>query len=257
MPWDPKRIGVTASTLGDDVRAAPETSRRLGFAGLQFDASSREVDIPSLPVSGRREFRKLLSDQDQQLVGLRVDLGGKGLGRGADVDRAIDRLNKVMEAAAGMSAPLICVELGRLPEPARSAPSKPKVTPDMAGLILLPTPTESEPPAASASSPPPDPELVSQIDAAMAELGKLADRYGVVLAFRSELASFAAIASAIVRVSCPWFGLDLDPAAALHEDWAMDEIFSKLGGLIRHVRGRDAVVGADRRTKPAPWAGAA
>ena len=32
----------------------------------------------------------------------------------------------------------------------------------------------------------------------------------------------------------------------------MDEIFSRVGELIRHVRARDAIVGADRRTKPAP-----
>jgi len=32
----------------------------------------------------------------------------------------------------------------------------------------------------------------------------------------------------------------------------VDEIFSRLGKLIRHVRARDAVLGADKRTKPAP-----
>ena len=42
-----------------------------------------------------------------------------------------------------------------------------------------------------------------------------------------------------------------DPVAILRDVWPMDEIFSRIGGLIRHVRGRDAVRGADRRTRPA------
>jgi sugar phosphate isomerase/epimerase len=37
----------------------------------------------------------------------------------------------------------------------------------------------------------------------------------------------------------------------VRDDWSTDEIFSRLGDAIRHVRGRDALLGADRRTKPA------
>jgi sugar phosphate isomerase/epimerase len=52
-------------------------------------------------------------------------------------------------------------------------------------------------------------------------------------------------------VACPWFGIDLDPVAMMIDEWSADEIFTRIGGLIRHVRGRDATAGADRRTKPA------
>jgi sugar phosphate isomerase/epimerase len=45
--------------------------------------------------------------------------------------------------------------------------------------------------------------------------------------------------------------VDLDPVAIVRDSWAVDEIFSRLGGMIAHVRGRDAVGGADRRTRPA------
>ena len=65
-------------------------------------------------------------------------------------------------------------------------------------------------------------------------------------------ASLAALERAIKSSSCPWFGVDLDPVAILRDVWPMDDIFSRIGGLIRHVRGRDAVRGADRRTRPAP-----
>jgi sugar phosphate isomerase/epimerase len=43
----------------------------------------------------------------------------------------------------------------------------------------------------------------------------------------------------------------LDPVAILRDGWEIDEVFSRLGSLVRHVRGRDATGGAGGRTKPA------
>jgi sugar phosphate isomerase/epimerase len=71
------------------------------------------------------------------------------------------------------------------------------------------------------------------------------------VAFRSDLSSFAALDRALRRADCPWFGVDLDPVAVLRDAWDVDEVFSRLGGQVRHVLGRDATRGADRRTKPA------
>jgi sugar phosphate isomerase/epimerase len=93
--------------------------------------------------------------------------------------------------------------------------------------------------------------VVAQVDAALAELGGRADRLGVTIAFRSDLASLAALERALSAAACPWFGIDLDPVALLRDEWTADEAFSRLGTLVRHVRGRDAVLGADRRTRPA------
>jgi sugar phosphate isomerase/epimerase len=56
---------------------------------------------------------------------------------------------------------------------------------------------------------------------------------------------------ALSSARCPWFGVDLDPIGTLRDQWPLDEIMSRLGSLIRHVRGRDAVAGAEGRTKPA------
>jgi sugar phosphate isomerase/epimerase len=53
------------------------------------------------------------------------------------------------------------------------------------------------------------------------------------------------------RADCPWFGVDFDPVAILRDEWDADEVFSAVGPLIRHVRGRDAVAGAEHRTRPA------
>ena len=242
------KLTVTALALSDDVRQTPRIARSLGFVGLQFDAFGRALDIPALPLSGRRDFRRMLSAQDQQLAGLRMDCGPKGLGIGADVDLVISRADKAMEAAAGLGSPLLCLEVGLLPEPQRVAAPRAPISQSAAGIILLPEPTPApvQPP-----TPPPDPALVSQVDDALREIGRRADRYNVMVALRSDLSSYAAIERAIRAADCPWIGLDFDPSLALRDDWALDEIFSRLGSWIRHVRARDAIAGTDRRTRPA------
>lgn len=227
---------------------------------MLFDAQSAGFDFTELSVSGLREVMRLFSSQSLQLAGLNVDLGAKGFGLGADVDRQIARLNRVMRTARDAGTPLVCVQAGPLPNPpATDVPPKPKVTPEEAGLILLPTTQAAEPPP-TPPAPPSDPAMVSQVEGALVELGGRADRLGVMVAFRSELSSCAALAHVLKRVGCPWFGVDFDPAAAVHDEWNFDEILSRLGELIRHVRGRDAVAGQGGRSKPAvvgrgqvPW----
>src|SRR5438105_2628800 len=254
MPTDTKKLAVVAAALSNDPRVAPARSRELGFDGLLFDAYSSALNVPDLSGRGRKEFRQMLSARDQQLVGLRWDTGPKGLAPGADVDQAIARLDRVMEAAAGLASPLVCVDLGALPEPPRQPKPKPQVTQKQAGLILLPGAGDIGKPDAAPSeapTPPPDPAFVSQVDGALAELGRRADRYSVVLAFRSELSSLAALDRALRQSGCPWFGVDLDPVSVLRDEWDLDQTFSQLGHLIRHARARDATRGADRRTRPA------
>lgn len=250
------KLGVVASALSPDPRVAPGLARSAGFQGLQFDARSNAVDIAELSGTGRREFRHMLSSRGQELVGLRHDLGSKGLGPGADVDRELARLARVMDAATGLGSPLVCVDLGPLPEPVIEEPPKPKVSPEMAGMILLPGPgsvgtTSVKDVLRRRAMQPPDPAFVSQVDAALIELGRMADRTSTVIAFRSELSSLAALERALRAADCPWFGVDLDPAAVLADAWDLDEAFSRLGALVRHVRGRDAVGGTGARTKPA------
>lgn len=251
MPSRP-RIAITAAALSPDPREAAPRARQLGVAGIEFDAFTPAVALPDLTQSGRREFRHVLSGQNLELIGLRADLGNKGFGPGADVDRALARIERAMDAAAGLAAPLVCVDLGPLPEPARAATPKPKVDPAAAGLIIIPTAAEIQ----AASQPEPevkaDATFESAVDSALAELGRRADRYSVMLAFRSDLSSYAALDRAIRAADCPWFGVDLDPVAILRDRWPIDEVFARLGPLTRHVRARDAVVGQDKRTKPAP-----
>jgi sugar phosphate isomerase/epimerase len=206
------RQAVVAAVLNDDFRVAARLAREAGFAAIQMSPRLGGLDLLTLSQSGKRELRSILRAEALELVGLRLDLGGKGLGPGADIDAAIDGIEKVLVAAAGLQSPMVCVDIGPVPAEAAAA---------------------------------------ATLDAALVELGRRADRHGVVVAFGSELAGFGAIDRAMKSVACPWFGIDLDPVAMLIDEWGVDEIFTRIGGLIRHVRGRDATAGADRRTKPA------
>jgi sugar phosphate isomerase/epimerase len=251
MSSDVIRFGAVSGTFSADPRIAARASRDLGFAGLQFDVASPGFDLLDLSGSGRREFRRIFTSQDQEVIGLRADLSGKGFSLGSDVDQVIARFDRVMEAAAGLSAPLVSIDLGPLPAPPVVDRPAPAIDALQSGLILLPESAKSPPPPPMRAAPPANPVFVDQVNGAMAELGRHADRYSVMLAFRSELASFEALKQVLKRADCPWFGIDLDAVALLKDDWDADAVFSELGPVVRHVRARDAVSGADRRTRPA------
>ena len=247
------QLGVVAAALSTDARQVPRLARQLGFDGLLFDAYSSALSLPDLSQSGRREFRHLVAAEGRRFVGLRADLGAKGLTPGVDVDRVLSLLTKAMEAAAGLQAPLLCTDLGPLPTPPAEPKPVKRATPEMAGLILLPNPIEEAPapPAAPAAMSPGDVALAAQVDAVLRELGARAERFGVTVAFRSDLSTLAALERALRNAACPWFGVDLDPVATLRDEWPLDEILSRFGPLVRHVRGRDANRGAGGRTSPA------
>ncbi len=221
----------------------------MGFAGLAIDAVSSSLDVTSLAASGRRELRHLFASESQHLIGLRVDLGANGLTPGADIDHILSRLEAIMEAAAGLAAPLLCLDVGLLPEPARIIPPKPAIAAEQAGLILIPAPAQDPAPSHEEEAPP-DSAHVSLVHSALDELGRRADRFSVTVALRSGLSSFASLHAVLRSANCPWFGLDLDPAAVIADRWTVDEIFSALAAEIRHVRARDALRGTDHRTRP-------
>jgi len=244
-----KRIAVIDSALGTDARQVAALARSMGFGGLLFNVTSPALCIPDLSQTGRREFRHLLAGQDLRLAGLAMSLGADGFGPRADVDRLIHQLDRALVAATDLAAPLLCLDIGKLAEPARSEKPRPAITPEQAGLIILPTAAPIAEPA-PAPTVPVDQPLLDSVGTALAELCNRAERYSVTVAVRSSLASFAALENALINARCPWLGVDLDPVDMLADSWYADEIFSRLGPSIRHVRARDALSGTDHRTRP-------
>src|SRR4051794_17633555 len=180
-PSPSNQLAVAATAMSDDPRRAPKVARRLGFAGVAFWAVLPSLDLTQLSATGRREFRHILSSQDQQLAGLWADIGPKGFGPGADVDRVLARLDRVLEAARGLAAPLVCLDVGPLPPAPRAAKPKPKVTSDMAGLILLPEPLAAPAPEGTSLSQIPaavGPGFAAPGEAAPLDLGQPADPDG-------------------------------------------------------------------------------
>src|SRR4051812_27027695 len=132
------QIAVSAAALTDDPRRAPQLSRRLGFGGLVFPAASSAGGVTELSAPRRRGVPQTFSAPGPPLVPLAADLGPRGFAPGADVDRVLARLDRVLEAARGLAVPLVCADLGPLPPAPQAAKPKPRVTSQMAGLILLP-----------------------------------------------------------------------------------------------------------------------
>jgi len=192
----------------------------------------------------------MLSANECELVGLRVDLGAKGLSQKADVDQQLRRLERAMDAAKGLGTPQLCVDLGPLPTPSKHQIVKPKISPDLAGLILIPTPADVTPEVPDETQSPADVAFITHLDPIMAELGQWADRIGVMIAFRSELSSVAAVERTVTAARCPWFGIDIDPVALLRDSIDYDEFFSRVGPIAQHVRARDANAGSGHRTQP-------
>ena len=250
MPRADTRIAVTAAALSADLRTAAPLARRMGFAGLMLDAET----LAGLSATGCREVRHVLSSSDQALVALRCDLGGRGFMAGADLDRQLSRLDRAMDAARKLVAPVVCVDLGPLPNPPpTTVPPKPKADPLAGGMLVLPTAAE----VAKLAGPPPeelaapDPADADSVAAAMAELAARSDRFGVPLAFSATLAPLAALRHVLTTADAPTFGVDLDPISLLEDALTPPEAFDALGPLVLHVRARDAVKGTAGRTRPA------
>lgn len=248
-------ISIVAAAYSDEPRIAARAASAAGFAGLLVDAATTAVDLTGLSGTGIREFRHVLSSANLKLAGVRATLDHRGLSPGADVDRQLNRVEKVLRAAASLHAPVVCLDVGPLPADPGTPPSRPAITPQQAGLILIPTLCAAPAPESTALAGIPtkvDPNFIAQVDGALAELGNRANRYGVPLAIHSELSSFAALMRTLRAADCPWFGVNLDPVAVLQDDWDMDQVFSAAGPLIRHVRARDALRGDRQRTQPVP-----
>ena len=250
-PQADRRFALTAAALSADLRIAAPAARRMGFGGLFLDAEK----FLELSATGHREVRHVLSSNDQLLVGLRCDLGGRGFLAGADVDCQLSRLDRAMDAARKLAAPVVCVDLGPLPNPPPGPPAPPKPKPDplAGGMLILPTAAEI---AQLAGPPPeeislPDPSDVDSVHAALAELAARSDRYGMPLAFSATLAPLAALHHVLASIDAPTFGVDLDPISLLEDRLTPPEAFDRLGPLVLHVRARDAIKGTAGRTRPA------
>ncbi len=240
------QISILAHALSTDIRVALESARRANFQGVVLDPAVFG-SIVEQSQTGRREIIALLSRFEQPLIAIDLRLGHTGFSPKGDLERELDRLTRAMDIARGLHCSLVLADLGPLPPAPDERPPSPKIEPGMLGKLILP---ETTTPKSTAAPMPRDPAFESSLEIALRELGSRCDRASCRVAFRSTLGSFASLHYALSRVDCPWFGIDLDPLLMLADEWSSDEIFSRLGKQITHVRGRDGLKGAGNRVTP-------
>ena len=248
------KIGVRTASLGDDIRQVAPLAQRLGYQGVQLDIVSTQLDLTALSISGQREMRHILAGHDLGLLSLRMQLPPEGLINDAFHDRLLWSFEKAIAAAVGLSAGVLCIDMGRLPVFAEPRPAKKPIAAQQAGSIILPgqeflapDPTEPSNPSDRA-----DPAEWHAIDSLLREIGQQADRTGTIVAWSTELSSFVSLKRAIESAACSWFGVDLDPVSILRDHWQLPRIIASVGPLVRHLRARDGIKGSPGRTQPAP-----
>lgn len=283
------RLGVLASALSADLREAMELARSCGAEGVQLAAGTGgsggeragggadDTSLKSLSRSGRRELLKRLEMQRLGLLSLVTMCGRRGFSPGADVDRVLEHLRTCIELAAELGRVVLCVDCGPLPPPPLPPDPAPAAGPAAAGAsmassggrgggaeplllggLVLPTAEDRKrfaPAARPTPAEPRDEAFEAQLDAAWREVGALADRCGVRVAWRSELASWRSLKRALDAAGCPMFGVDFDPVSVLGEPEGWDGMEAAVGafaGRVWHVRVRDALRGSGGRTQPAP-----
>jgi sugar phosphate isomerase/epimerase len=242
------KVAVKAAALGDDLRSLCLLARRCGFYGLQLDLTLGDLDLTELSTSGQRDVKNTIARHELELASVGIHLPAAGLAE-EDAERNLWLVDRAMKAAAGIAAKLICLDVGRLPAVSPESGLKP-ISPQQAGVILIPEPKG----IAEAKGEPVTPEELAQweaVDVVLRQIGTIADRYGIMVAMSSELSSFASLQRAIERAGCQWLGVDLDPVSVLRDRWDLEHVLDAVGGLVLHVRARDAAKGSDRRTQPA------
>lgn len=246
------RLSAPAGDLSGDLRQAARAAREIGLEGIALDVGSDDLRPAALSLSARREILRVVAAGGVEISALRADLPRGGFAPRADVERALDGLRHAIDVARALQAPRVCVDAGPLP-PARAAPppARPAST---SSLLLLPSDDDVARFAGDAEAPPrdaPDEAFEAHLDNVLAEAGQIADRAGVVIAWRSSLASLRSLAQALARAACPWFGVDYDPTDALRDGLSTDRAMDLVGEQVRHLRGVDAIRGEGGRTRPA------
>jgi len=235
---------MAASAFDAVLAQLARTSASMGFQGLLVPTQQ----LPELSQTGKREWLRQFSNVNQLLVGFETAVSNQGLSPRADIQRELDALTEAIDNAVAVRCPLLCVDLGQLPPSPIDTMPPPPIPPELLGGLILP-PRKSVAPVPAKPIDQRDSAFESTLDDALRALGSHADRAGCQVAFRSTLGSHGAILRTLQSVSCPWFGVDLDPICLLSDDQDLDAIFSSLGKLVRHVRVKDGVRGLGSRVQ--------
>jgi len=107
------KIGLCLQTLGVPFRRALAEARKLGAAGVEFDAVG-DFAPRALSQTGRRELKHLLRSHDLELAALGCPLR-RGLDAAEHQQQRIDHVGEVMSLAFELGPRLAVAPLGPIP----------------------------------------------------------------------------------------------------------------------------------------------
>ncbi len=196
------RIGLRLQTLRMPVRKALDTAAALGVAGVQIDPVD-ELSPDRLSATGRREFRRLVEQLGLQIASLSF-LARRGFATEAGLEERLEALTKLFAMAYQLGAPLVIGSIGRVPED-REHPAR---------------------------------KLLEEV---LAEIGRRAERHGVVFAVETGTESGKTLHGLLETVDLPTVRCNLDPANLLVRGYDPVEAVLELAEMIVHTHARDAL----------------
>jgi L-ribulose-5-phosphate 3-epimerase len=195
------KLGVTLESLGLPIRQGLAEARRLGLAGVQFDAAG-DLAPDRLTDTGKRELRRLLRTNGVELTALGCPLR-HGLDEFANIQQRIDRVRQVLALSFDLGARIAIVPAGQVPED----PAEPRAAILRESLLAL---------------------------------GQFGDRTGTMLALETGLESGATLKAFLDALDTGGLGVNFDPANLLVNGFDPEENLGPLKDRIVHVHAKDA-----------------
>ena len=193
-------LGIRLSSLGLGPREAIRTAARMGVAGVQLDAVD-EFSPEQLSQTGRRDLQHLLRASGLALTALAApEVGLADPGR---IEGAMAELGQLFELARYLGPGIVTTTTGRIPDS-------------------------------------PDVPLWAEMQAGLAEVGRLADHFGGVLALGAGTDRADSMRAFIEAHQSHWLGVNLQPAAFLAAGQDPVEATRLLGARAVHAQLRDA-----------------
>ncbi len=109
-----QRIGVVLESLRLGIKEGIKTASVLGFKGIQINATQKELTPETLPRTGRRELKRILSINRLRLCALGGELGA-GFINENEFDLLIKRTREIINLALDLQTNIITIQIGNVP----------------------------------------------------------------------------------------------------------------------------------------------
>jgi sugar phosphate isomerase/epimerase len=196
------KIGLHLQSLRQPFKKALLTARRMGVAGVEFDARN-EIRPAELSRTGLRALRKMLEDLSLQPCAVSFPTR-HGYNVLEGLDRRVEATKQALEFAYALGARVVVNAVGQIPADLTSPEGK----------LLLDV---------------------------LTELGRHGQHVGALLAARTSGESADDLARLLAALPDGTIGLDLDPGSLAMNGIAPLEVAERLAGQIVHVHARDGV----------------